>query len=197
MRISSRFQVERLGNVIVGAALHGLHCRLDGRVAGDDDDDGFGATTLDLAEDLKAAGARESKVEQHDIDAGGFNHAESMLGVVGDVGGETKSLGHFLAAVANGALIIDDEKVQQVRFCDFSSRGRPDGEALRKVGSIGAWKINSGDGAHRETPTVVFALCIVSLLIPTNVLSLNSDSLLLRSLQTLFRCGQQVARFAD
>ncbi len=53
------FQVERLGDIVVGAVLHRLHRRLHGGVAGDDDDHGLRTAALDLAQNLQPAGSRK------------------------------------------------------------------------------------------------------------------------------------------
>ena len=110
------FQVERLGDVIVGAVLHRLHRRLHGGVAGDDDDHGFRTAALDLAQHLQPAGPRQPQIQQHHVDPGGLQDAIGMFGVIRNIGGEADRLRDFAASVPNGPLVVDDQQVQQIRL---------------------------------------------------------------------------------
>jgi hypothetical protein len=110
---------EGFGHVLVGAILHGLHGRLHRAIAGHDDDEGFGALGLDVAESFQAARAGQTQIEQNGIDGLGLQQAVGMFGGIGNVSDEAQREGDLAASVANGTLVVDDEQVKKIGAHDL------------------------------------------------------------------------------
>ncbi len=105
--------VEGLGDVFVGAMLHGLQRRLHRAVAGHQDHQSLGTLRLDVAEGLQAVDAGEPQIEQNGVDAMGLQRAISLLGAVGDIGGEAQRE-DFAARHADRTFVVDDQEVKKV-----------------------------------------------------------------------------------
>jgi len=108
------FEIEGLGDVVVGALLHRLHRRLDAGIAGHHDHHRLRTAPLDLFQNLQPAQSRQPEIEQHHVDAGRIQHPEGVLGIVRYVGGITDALGNIPATLPDRALIIHNEQIQQV-----------------------------------------------------------------------------------
>jgi hypothetical protein len=94
--------------------LHRKHRRLHAGVPRHHNDDRFGTTAFDFFQNLQAAKARQAQIQQHHVDAGGVQHAESVLRVICNVGRIAYALSDVAAALTDGPLIVNDEQVQQI-----------------------------------------------------------------------------------
>ena len=84
------FHAERLGDVVVGAILHGLHRRLHRSVASHRDDHRIRTMPLDGLQRFHSACARQSQIEQDRVDAMAVEDAIGLFGRFGDMGAEAQ-----------------------------------------------------------------------------------------------------------
>src|SRR5579863_400781 len=105
---------EWLGDVLVSAVLHRLHCRLHRAVAGDDDHERFRVLGLDPAQSFEAARARQAKIKEDGVDIVSLQQTVGVFRRVRDMSSETKGQRDFATGIPNRALVVDDEEVQKV-----------------------------------------------------------------------------------
>jgi hypothetical protein len=74
-------EVERLGEIVVGAPLHRLNGGLDGAVSGHDHDLGIGSLLAHLAEQREPIDARHADVEQDEVEGLGLGLPERRRAV--------------------------------------------------------------------------------------------------------------------
>ena len=75
--------VPRLLNEVFSAGTDGFYDILDGAVSGDHDDRRFGLALLDLGKEIEAALAGQREIEQDEVEALHFEHAQALLAVGG------------------------------------------------------------------------------------------------------------------
>ena len=101
--------VERLGQVGGGAGLHRGDGRLDGAVAGEDDDLGVGQLALGLGQDFKAADVPHDQVADDDVERLLLDQPQPFSAAGGDdafVADARKAFGHGLGV---GFVVVDHE----------------------------------------------------------------------------------------
>ena len=116
-------EAEGLGEVIIGAVLHGLHRRLDRAVPGHHHYDRIGTAGLDLMQRLEATHARQFQIEQNDVDAMRVDDAIGVLSGLGHERTKAEGLPYLAASFADGAFIVHNDQIQEVRTFDLSAAG--------------------------------------------------------------------------
>ena len=102
-------EVDRLGHVILGADLERLHGRVDGGVAGEDDDGDVRIVFLDAVQQIEAAAVGELQVDDGDVGDHPGDRGPPGLDRVGDFRFVAPLLDHVGHAGAGGAIIVDDQ----------------------------------------------------------------------------------------
>src|ERR1051326_392037 len=117
-------EVHRLRHVILGADLERLHRRVDGGVAGEDDDGDVGIGLFDAVQQIETAAVGELQVDDGDVGDHLGDRAPAGLDGVGDFRFVSPLLDHVGHAGARRAIIVDDQH--------FSHRS-PSGNESRKT----------------------------------------------------------------
>ena len=74
---------------------------------------------LDGMQGFEAARARQPQVEQHGVGARAVEQAVGLLGGLRHLGVESERLRHLAAGLADGAVIVHDQEVQEIRSLDL------------------------------------------------------------------------------
>ena len=101
---------EGLGNVIVGAQLHGLDRRFDRSVAGHDGDFDAGMGALNLLQKFDSRHARHDHVGEHHVDGLLLEQGEGGVPALGFQAEEAERLADGHAEAADGLLVIHDQQ---------------------------------------------------------------------------------------
>ncbi len=106
--------LERLLDVVVGAALDGRHRGLDVAVAGDDDDRQVGVRLLGDVEHLQPveAAALQPDVEDDELRAALLDRLQRLVGIAGDARAVAVVLQEARHHLADVRLVIDDQDVR-------------------------------------------------------------------------------------
>ena len=124
LQLQAQFvEVERFGDVVVGAKLHGLDGGLHRGKAGHHDGDRFRPPLLDLAQDLQTIAARQSQVEQNHIDVRRIQNAAGLIPRFRQLRAEAQRTSHVTAAFPYRSLIFHDQQVQQVSLLGLLADG--------------------------------------------------------------------------
>ena len=99
-----------LGNVIVGAELHGLDGGFDGAVAGHDGDFDAGVGALGLLQEFESGHARHDHVGEHHVHGLFLEQRQSRVAALGFKTEEAKRFADGHAEAADGLLVIDDQQ---------------------------------------------------------------------------------------
>ena len=100
---------KRLGDVVVGAELHGLHCGLNRAVSGHERDFGAGQKFLDLLQKFEAGHVRHDHVAEDHVHRLLFEQGQRRLAALGFKADESQSFAHGDAELADALLVIDDQ----------------------------------------------------------------------------------------
>ena len=101
--------VDRLGQVVVGALLHGLDRRLDGALRGQQQRRDVGALRLKRPQQTQPVHARHDQVGDDDGGTEGGHLLERVLAVGGRIGEKSPALDQLLEADARGVIVLDDQ----------------------------------------------------------------------------------------
>ena len=128
--------LERLLDVIVGAALDSGHRRLDVAVARDDDDRQIGIASLHVGQHLEAveAAALQPDIENDEMRAALLDRAQRLVAVAGEPRTVTFVLEYAGHEIADVGLVIDDEDVCGHRSLLQSNPFRPAGPGAVGLG---------------------------------------------------------------
>jgi hypothetical protein len=113
------FQAEGFGDVVIRPIPHRLDRRLYGSIAGDHDYERLGAMFPDGLQGVQSPSARQLQVEQDHVRSPAVEYAVGLLGRLGHVWAEAQRLGYGSARLADGAVIIHNQQVQEIRPLDL------------------------------------------------------------------------------
>ena len=111
------FHAEGFGDIVVRAIFHRLHRRLHRAVTRHHDHQRFRALLLDRVQRFQAS--RTPQVEQHGVCAGTVKQPASLFGGLRHLRVEAERLRHLAAGLADDAVIIHDQQVQEIRSLDL------------------------------------------------------------------------------
>src|SRR5262249_46239015 len=106
--VDDLLHLERLEDVVVGAALHRVDGRLHRAEAGHDDRQRVGRRRADLLEQLDAAHARHLQIADHEIVVGDVELAQRRVAVFGRAPALSSYPGEVRGEGANDFLVVDD-----------------------------------------------------------------------------------------
>ena len=104
-------EVDRLEQILEGAALHGLDGRLGGGVGGDDDDRQARIDLADAVEDLQARHVRQAHVEDDRVGPLPLDQLDALRPVGAASHFQGVGLEAFLHRIEHVGLVIDHEQV--------------------------------------------------------------------------------------
>src|SRR6266852_9592358 len=79
---------------------------------------------LDGMQSLEAARARQPQVQQHGVGAGAVEQAVGLFGGLRHLRVESERLRYLAARLADGAVIVHDQEVQEIRSLDLRGMAR-------------------------------------------------------------------------
>jgi len=100
--------LERLDDIVVGAALQ-AEDHVNGVALGREHDDRYAALGADLPADLKAVGAGQHQVEQHDVGTLATERAQRGISVGHHRGLEALTAQHDAEHLGEGGVVVDDQ----------------------------------------------------------------------------------------
>ena len=132
-------EIERLGQVIVGAALHRLDGGLHRPVRGHDDHVRVGRQLAQLGQHGEAVGARHADVEKHEVERRLREHAQRLVAVAhgGDlVAGLTQP---FFEHPAQAILVVGDQDPCGIWILGHRAIGRKHVTVVPCPSSLAMW----------------------------------------------------------
>src|SRR5208337_801948 len=162
-----------LGNVIVGAELHGLDGGFDGAVAGHDGDLDAGVGALDLLEEFETGHARHDHIGEHHVHGLFLKQGEGRVPALGFEAGEAERLADGDAEAADGLLVVDNQQSNaEVVVCQIASHEAP----LPMVCSTTAMKSRTRNGFSTQGAPVRRNVAAVSSLAMSPVMKTRREA---------------------
>ena len=113
------FHAEGFGDIVIRPIFHGLHRRLHRAISGHDDHQRVRTMFLDRMQRFQAARPRQPQVQQHRVGARAVEQPVGLFGGLRHLRVESERLRHLAAGLADGAVVVHDQKVQEIRSLDL------------------------------------------------------------------------------